>query len=81
MQNSPSLNKSWYLEVEDLQKQLYNDKIMGWTSSNETLSQVKLQFPDLASAEKYAKESSIEYEVIYSNSKKIRPKSYAENFK
>ncbi len=80
MQNSPALNSHWYLEYIEEKNGIYNDKIMGWTSSNDPNSQLSIQFPTLESAIAYANKAQIDYEVIYSNTKKFLKKTYAENF-
>ena len=53
---------------------------MGWESSNDTLSEVRLEFSTKEKAVEYAKNNNIIYKLIEPNKKKIVIKSYAENF-
>ena len=54
--------------------------LMGWESSSDTLSELKLEFPTKESAIEYAKRNKIEFEVIEPKERKIIKKSYADNF-
>tara|TARA_Y100000590_G_C15075445_1_gene771745 strand:- start:108 stop:389 length:282 start_codon:yes stop_codon:yes gene_type:complete len=54
--------------------------LMGWESSNDTLSELKLEFSTKELAIDYAKKNKIDYEIIESNKRKIIKKSYADNF-
>ena len=58
------------------------DPLMGWTSSSDTQTQVKMRFETQAAAEAYAKAHGIEYQVVQPKSRKanIRPGGYGENF-
>tara|TARA_R110002020_G_scaffold233701_4_gene445585 strand:+ start:41771 stop:42082 length:312 start_codon:yes stop_codon:yes gene_type:complete len=58
------------------------DPLMGWTSSSDTQSQVKLQFDTKEAALEYASEHSIEVQVQDPNRRKpnIRVGGYGENF-
>ena len=54
--------------------------LMGWESSTDTYSELKLQFNNKKLAVEYAKKNKISYEIIEPNIKKINKKSYADNF-
>ncbi len=54
--------------------------LMGWESSTDTYSELKLQFKSKDLAIEYAKKNNIIYEIIEPNIKKINKKSYADNF-
>tara|TARA_B100000959_G_C14909459_1_gene594479 strand:+ start:28 stop:312 length:285 start_codon:yes stop_codon:yes gene_type:complete len=54
--------------------------LMGWESSTDTYSELKLQFSSKDLAIEYAKKNKIEFEVIEPKNKKIVKKSYADNF-
>jgi len=54
--------------------------LMGWESSTDTFSEIKLEFPSKELAINYAKKNKINYEVIDSQNRKILKKSYADNF-
>ena len=53
---------------------------MGWESSSDTLSELKLEFTTKDLAISYAKKMKIEYEIIEPKKRKIVKKSYADNF-
>ena len=54
--------------------------LMGWESSTDTLTELKLEFSTKALAIEYAKKNNINYEIVEPNIKKINKKSYADNF-
>lgn len=58
------------------------DPLMGWTSSDDMQSQVKLRFATREAAEDYARENGIEAIVLTSHARKhnLRVQGYAENF-
>ena len=53
---------------------------MGWESSTDTLSELKLEFPSKELAINYAKKKKIDFELIEPKKRKIIKKSYADNF-
>jgi hypothetical protein len=55
---------------------------MGWTSSGDMQSQVRLTFDSREAAEDYARERGIDYVVTDPKPRKpnIRPRGYGENF-
>ena len=54
--------------------------LMGWESSNDTLSELKMEFTSKDLAIEYAKKNKISYELIEPKVRKIIKKSYADNF-
>ena len=58
------------------------DPLMGWTSTRDTQTQVRLRFETREEAEAYAKSKGIDYQLIEPQSRKpnIRPRGYGENF-
>ena len=54
--------------------------LMGWESSNDTFSELKIEFANKDLAIEYAKKNKIDYELIEPKSRKINKKSYADNF-
>ena len=66
--------------VEFLTKEPGINPLMGWESSTDTYSELKLEFKNKEMAIQYAKKNKINYEVIENNKKKINKKSYADNF-
>ena len=58
------------------------DPLMGWTSSGDMDSQVRLRFDTLQAAQDYASARGIEVDVQEPKTRKqiIRPRGYGENF-
>ena len=54
--------------------------LMGWESSTDTSSELKLEFSSKDLAIEYAKKNKINYELIEQKKRKIIKKSYADNF-
>ena len=54
--------------------------LMGWESSNDTLSEVKMEFTTKDLAIEYAKKNKINFELIEPQNRKIVKKSYSDNF-
>ena len=77
MQSGLSKNK-WILEykTDDPSK----NPLMGWESSSDTLTELRLEFSSKENAINYAKKRRIIYEVIEPKKRKVIKKSYANNF-
>ena len=54
--------------------------LMGWESSTDTSSELKLEFSSKELAIEYAKKNKIIYELVEPKIRKIIKKSYADNF-
>ena len=54
--------------------------LMGWESSTDTSSELKLEFSSKEQAIEYAKKNKINFELIEPKIRKIVKKSYADNF-
>ncbi len=54
--------------------------LMGWESSTDTYSELKLEFQNKELAIDYAKKNKIDFELIEAKPRKIVKKSYADNF-
>ena len=54
--------------------------LMGWESSTDTYSELKLEFKSKKSAIEYSKKNNIDFEIIEPKNKKLIKKSYADNF-
>ena len=78
MQSGLGKTNKWILEYET--KNPTKNPLMGWESSSDTLSELKLEFSTKELAIEYAKKNKIDYELIESKSRKIIKKSYADNF-
>ena len=53
---------------------------MGWESSTDTLTELKLEFATKELAIDYAKRNKIDFEIIEPQKRKVIIKSYADNF-
>tara|TARA_B100001996_G_C18449156_1_gene511534 strand:- start:407 stop:694 length:288 start_codon:yes stop_codon:yes gene_type:complete len=78
MQSGLRNTSKWLLEF-DTQNTGVNP-LMGWETSKDTMSEVKLEFSTKENAIRYAKKNNIEYYVIEPQKRKIIKKSYADNF-
>ena len=68
----------WILEFEV--ENPTKNPLMGWESSADTYSELKLEFTNKDLAINYAKKMKIEFELIEPKKRKIVKKSYADNF-
>jgi len=78
MQSGRGKSIKWILEFET--KDPTKNPLMGWESSSDTLSELKLEFSSKTSAINYAKKKRIDYELIEPKERKVIKKSYADNF-
>ncbi len=78
MQSGKKNTKKWLLEFDTLN--LGVNPLMGWISSIDTMSEVKIKFSTKDQAINYAKKNNIDYKVIEPQKRKIIKKSYADNF-
>ena len=78
MQSGRGKLKNWILEFET--KDTFVNPLMGWESSSDTLSEVKLEFNSKEKAIEYAKKNDIKYKIIEPKQKEFVIRSYAENF-
>ncbi len=54
--------------------------LMGWESSTDTYSELKLEFKTKELALDYAQKNNINFEVIEPKKRKLTKKSYSDNF-
>jgi hypothetical protein len=73
-------NSGWLLELVTEENPASIDNIMGWTSSDNTLTQLKLHFQNQEDAVAYAKNQDWNYQIIQPVAAKIVKKSYSDNF-
>jgi len=78
MQSGTGKTDKWILEFET--KDPTNNPLMGWESSSDTYTELKLEFSTKELAINYAKKNKIEFEVIDPKIRKVVKKSYADNF-
>ena len=80
MQSGKGKSQEWVFEFEQATER-GSDPLMGWTSSDDTSTQVVLKFATREEAEAYAKRKGIAYTVQPESVRKIQKKSYSDNFK
>ena len=78
MQSGLGKNDKWIIEY--ITKNPGINPLMGWESSTDTLSELRLEFSTKESAIDYAKRNKIIFEIIESKQRKILKKSYSDNF-
>ena len=78
MQSGNRNTKNWLLEFDTLNTGI--NPLMGWESSRDTMSELKLTFLTKNQAVNYAKKNNIDYYIVEPQKRKIIKKSYADNF-
>ena len=78
MQSGLGKLDKWIIEFKT--KNTGVNPLMGWESSTDTLSELKLEFSTKELAIDYAKKNKIKFELIEPQKRKIVKKSYADNF-
>ena len=78
MQSGLAKTNKWIIEFKTRDSGI--DPLMGWESSTDTLSELKLEFSTKDLAIEYAKKNKIDFELIEPQKRKIVKKSYADNF-
>ena len=78
MQSGKKNTKNWYIEFDTLNTSV--NPLMGWESSRDTMSEVKLRFSSKERAIAYAKKNNFDYYVVEPQKRKLIIKSYANNF-
>ena len=78
MPSGTAKSNRWILEFKT--KDPTKNPLMGWESSSDTLTELKLEFSSKELAIKYAKKKKIDYDLIEPKKRKTVKKSYADNF-
>ena len=78
MQSGTRNTKNWLLEFDTLNTGI--NPLMGWETSEDTMSEVKLEFSTKEEALNYAKKNNIDYYIVEPQKNKIIKKSYSDNF-
>ena len=78
MQSGNRNTKNWLLEFDTLNTGI--NPLMGWETSNDTMSEVKLEFSTKEQAINFAKKNDIMYYIAEPQKRKIIKKSYSDNF-
>ena len=78
MQSGLSKSNKWIIEFNTKNPGI--NPLMGWESSTDTLSELKLEFETKELAIEYANKNKIDFEVVEPQKRKIIKKAYADNF-
>ena len=78
MQSGKRNTKKWILEFDTLNTEI--NPLMGWESSKDTMSEVKLEFLTKIEALNYVKKNNIKYDIVEPQNAKIIKKTYSDNF-
>lgn len=80
MQSGLGRSKTWVLEFEpDSAREV--EPLMGWTSSADMNSQLRLEFDSKEEAVAYAEKNGLAYTLSEPKVRKHQTKSYTDNFK
>ena len=80
MQSGMARTHGWVLEFEPAEPRRA-DPLMGWTGSADTQTQVRLRFDTREEAVAFAEKGGFPYDVELPRTRRIRPKSYVDNFR
>ncbi len=80
MQSGTGRSRDWLLEFEASEKREI-EPLMGWTSSGDTRTQLRLSFETKEEAVAYAEANAIPYQVFEPRERKPNLRAYADNFR
>jgi hypothetical protein len=80
MSSGRAKTQAWILEYE-IETPRRPEPLMGWTSSGDTLNQVKLTFPTREDAVAFAERKGWGFSVQDPHERRVRPRNYADNFR
>ena len=78
MQSGTKKFDKWIIEF--ITKNPGINPLMGWESSTDTYTELRLEFDTMELAIDYAEKNKIDYELIEPNVRKFNKKSYSDNF-
>ena len=78
MQSGQGKSLKWILEFETSDPT--KNPLMGWESSSDTYTELRLEFSSKELAINYAKKNKVDYDLIEPKKRKTVKKSYADNF-
>jgi len=78
MQSGTKKYNKWIIEF--ISEKPGINPLMGWESSTDTYSELKLEFSSKKLAIDYAKKNKFSFEIVEPKIRKITIKSYADNF-
>jgi len=80
MQSGRAKTKRWVLDYEPAEARGV-EPLMGWTSSADMASQVKLWFDTAEEAVAYAERNAIPYQLFEPKERVTKPMAYSDNFR
>lgn len=80
MQSASPSHEKWVLEYR-LETPRRPEAVMGWTASEDTLNQVRLAFDSKSAAVAFAQGEGWHYTVDEPRERKVRPRTYLDNFR
>jgi hypothetical protein len=80
MQSGSAKTRYWVLDFEP-EEPARPEPLMGWIGSGDMRQQIRLRFPTKEEAIAHAEREGLDYEVREPKPRRIRPKSYADNFR
>jgi hypothetical protein len=72
--------RKWVLAYEPASRR-EPDPLMGWSSAEDTLNEVRLHFETMEEAVAFATKKALDYAVVTPQNNTEKPKSYADNFR
>ena len=78
MQSGLTKSNKWIIEFNTKNPGI--NPLMGWESSTDTYGEVKLEFENKNLAINYANKNKIKFELIEPKERKLKKKSYSDNF-
>ena len=78
MQSGLGKSDKWIIEFNTKDTDI--NPLMGWESSTDTLSEIRLEFSTKDLAIDYANKNNIDFEIVEPQKRKIIKKSYSDNF-
>ena len=79
-QSGRARSARWVLEFPTALAQR-RDSLMGWAGRGDTRRQVRLEFDSEDDAVAFARRNGLSYAVEPARERRVRPKSYADNFR
>lgn len=79
MQSGVRNTQRWVLEFDSVDNK-FVEPLMGWTGSADTSGQLRLRFESRDAAVAFAERHGLSYRIREPKVRRVRPKSYAENF-
>ena len=80
MQSGRGNTNEWLLEY-DQETARRIEPIMGWTSSSDMRSQLRIRFDTKEEAVQYCQRHKIPYKVVEPKERRLHKKAYADNFR